>query len=35
MFVHNPAIVATDTTVYRSMQIFAPLLNYIFDILLL
>lgn len=35
MFVHNPAIVATDTTVYRSMQIFAPLLNYIFDVLLL
>ncbi len=34
-FVHNPAIVATDTTVYRSMQIFAPLLNYIFDVLLL
>lgn len=23
MFVHNPSIVATDTTVYRSMQIFA------------
>jgi len=35
MFVHNPAIIATDTTVYRSMQIFAPLLNYIFDVLLL
>lgn len=35
MFVHNPAIVATDTTVYKSMQIFAPLLNYIFDVLLL
>ena len=34
MFVHNPAVVATDTTVYRSMQIFAPLLNYIFEILL-
>lgn len=35
MFVHNPDIIATDTTVYRSMQIFAPLLNYTFDILLL
>lgn len=35
MFVHNPSIVATDTTVYRSMQIFAPLLNYIFEVLLL
>lgn len=35
MFVHNPAIISTDTTVYRSMQIFAPLLNYIFDVLLL
>lgn len=35
MFVHNPAIIATDTTVFRSMQIFSPLLNYIFDILLI
>lgn len=34
MFVHNPEINATDITVYKSMQIFAPLLNYIFDILL-
>lgn len=34
MFVHNPNIIASDTTVYTSMQIFSPLLNYIFDILL-
>lgn len=35
MFVHNPNIVATDVTVYRSMQVFAPLLNFVFDVLLL
>ena len=35
MFIHNPNAVATDTSVYKSMQIFSPLLNYIFDILLL
>lgn len=35
MFVHNPNIVATDTTVYKSMQIFSPILNFIFDVLLL
>ena len=35
MFVHNPDIIATDTTVYRAMQIFAPLLNYIFEVLLI
>lgn len=35
MFVHNPAIIATDTTVFRSMQIFAPLINYVFDVLLI
>ncbi len=34
MFVHNPEIIATDVTVYRAMQIFSPLLNYIFDILI-
>lgn len=34
MFVHNPNIVATDVTVYKSMQIFSPLLNYIYDVLL-
>lgn len=34
-FVHNPNVIATDTTVYRSMQIFSPLLNYIFDVLLI
>lgn len=34
-FVHNPAIIATDTTVYKTMQIFSPLLNYIFEVLLL
>lgn len=33
MFVHNPDIIATDVTVYRAMQIFSPLLNYIFDVL--
>lgn len=35
MFVHNPDIIATDTTVYRTMKIFAPLLNYIFDVLII
>lgn len=35
MFVHNPNVVATDVTVYRSMQVFAPLLNFVFDVLLL
>ena len=34
MFVHNPDIIATDVTVYRAMQIFAPVLNYIFDVLI-
>lgn len=34
MFVHNPNIISTDTTVYNSMQIFSPLLNYMFDVLL-
>jgi len=34
MFIHNPDIVATDTTVYMTMQIFAPMLNFIFDALL-
>lgn len=35
MFVHNPSVVATDTTVLKTMQIFSPLLNYIFDVLLI
>lgn len=35
MFVHNPLIIATDTTVFKTMQIFSPLLNYIFDVLLI
>lgn len=35
MFVHNPQIVAADTTVFMSMQVFAPMLNYIYDILLI
>jgi hypothetical protein len=35
MFIHNPTVVATDTTVYKAMQIFSPLLNYIFEILLI
>lgn len=35
MFVHNPSVIATDTTVLKTMQIFSPLLNYIFDILLI
>ncbi len=34
MFVHNPDIIATDVTVYRAMQIFSPLLNYVFDVLI-
>lgn len=34
MFVHNPDIIATDVTVYRAMQIFSPVLNYIFDVLI-
>ena len=34
-FIHNPLIVTTDTTVFQSMQIFSPLLNYIFDVLLM
>lgn len=35
MFVHNPSVIATDTTVLKTMQIFSPLLNYIFDVLLI
>lgn len=35
MFVHNPLVVANDQTVYKTMQIFSPLLNYVFDILLI
>lgn len=35
MFVHNPLVIATDTTVFKTMQIFSPLLNYIFDVLLI
>ncbi len=35
MFVHNPLIIATDTTVFKTMQIFSPLLNYVFDVLLI
>ncbi len=35
MFVHNPNAIATDTTVQKTMQIFAPMLNYIFEILIL
>lgn len=35
MFVHNPSAIATDTTVLKTMQIFSPLLNYIFDVLLI
>ena len=35
MFVHNPNIIATDTTVQKTMQIFSPLLNYIFEVLIL
>lgn len=35
MFVHNPSVIATDTTVFKTMQIFSPLLNYIFDVLLI
>lgn len=34
MFVHNPDIIATDVTVYRAMCIFAPVLNYIYDVLI-
>lgn len=35
MFIHNPLAVATDITVLKTMQIFSPLLNYIYDILLI
>lgn len=35
MFVHNPSVIATDITVLKTMQIFSPLLNYIFDVLLI
>lgn len=35
MFVHNPLAVASDITVYKSMQIFSPLLNYIYEVLLI
>lgn len=35
MFVHNPLTIATGTTVFKTMQIFSPLLNYVFDILLI
>lgn len=35
MFVHNPDMISTDTTVYRAMQIFSPVINYIFDVLLM
>lgn len=35
MFVHNPNAIATDTTVKTTMQIIAPLLNYIFEVLIL
>ena len=34
MFVHNPNIIGIGDTVVRVMEIFAPLLNYIFDILI-
>lgn len=34
MFVHNPEIISTDVTVYRTMKIFTPILNYIFDVLI-
>lgn len=34
-FIHNPLIITTDTTVFQSMQIFSPLLNYIYDVLLM
>lgn len=35
MFVHNPLIVANETMVFQTMQVFSPLLNYVFDILLI
>lgn len=35
MFVHNPQTVASDTRVFLTMQVFAPMLNYIYDILLI
>lgn len=35
MFVHNPSVITTATVVLKTMQIFSPLLNYIFDILLI
>lgn len=35
MFIHNPLIIGTDVTVLKTMQIFSPLLNYIFDVLLI
>jgi ATP-binding region ATPase domain protein len=34
MFVHNPHIIAVSNDVAGAMEIFAPLLNYIFDILI-
>ncbi len=35
MFVHNPSVVSTDVTVYKTMQVFSPLLNFVFDVLLI
>ncbi len=35
MFVHNPSVITTDITVLKTMQIVSPLLNYIFDVLLI
>ena len=35
MFVHNPQVIASDATVFMSMQVFAPMLNFIYDILLI
>lgn len=34
-FIHNPKVYATDVTVYNSMQILSPLLNFIFEIILI
>ena len=35
MFVHNSSMIVTDTTVLKTIRIFSPLLNYIFDVLLI
>lgn len=35
MFIHSSGAITTDRTVFQTMRIFSPLLNYIFEILLL